>query len=253
MVEKVIEAFNKYTSNYDKKVMEINLKYNHSFSVMELMGELAFRLDLDKEKIELARVIGLLHDIGRFEQFKKYNSFSDKNVDHADVGADYLFKDGHIRDFIDDDKYDSIIECAIRNHNKLEISNDLSSDELLFTKMIRDMDKVDIYKQDAINYSFQFNASEVTSEVLMDLKEEKNVDIKKRKTKSDATLVVLSFIFDMNFNESYDILVETDNFDLFLSTIEVSEDSENLFKKVKEICFDKINRGMGDEDVRSKI
>ena len=246
MVEKVIEEFDKYTANYDRKVMEINLKYNHSLSVMNLMGELAFRLGLDKEKIELARVIGLLHDIGRFEQFKKFNSFSDKNIDHADVGADYLFKEGHIRDFLETDKYDSIIESAIRNHNKLVISNNLSGDELLFTKMIRDMDKVDIYKQDSINLTFEFNASEVTPEVLMDIKKEKNIDIKKKKTKSDATLVVLSFIFDINFNESYDILVETDNFDLFLSTIEISEDSENLFKKVKEICFDKINRGIGD-------
>lgn len=246
MVEKVIEAFNKYTSNYDKKISEISMKYNHSFAVMDLMGELAFRLNLDKEKIEIARVIGLLHDIGRFEQFREFNSFNDKNIDHAEIGADYLFKDGHIRDFIDTNKYDKIIECAIRNHNKREISSDLSGDELLFTKMIRDMDKIDIYKQDAINGSFQFNASEVTPEVLVDLKEEKNIDIKKRKTKTDATLIVLSFIFDINFNESFDILVETDNFDLFLSTVEVSEDSENLFRKVKEICFDKINRGIGE-------
>ena len=246
MVEKVIEEFNKYTDNYDKKIKEVNLKYNHSFSVMRLMGELAFRLGFDKEKLELARIIGLLHDIGRFEQFKKFNSFSDKNIDHAEAGADYLFKEGHIRDFIETDKYDSIIECAIRNHNKFVIDDNLKDEELLFSKMIRDMDKIDIYKQDAINLAFEFNASEVTPEVLMDIKEEKNVNLKNRKTKSDATLVVLSFIFDFNFNESYDILVETDNFDLFLSTIEVSEDSENLFRKVKEICFDKINRGMGD-------
>ena len=246
MVEKVIEVFNKYTDNFDKKTMEINLKYNHSIAVMNLMGELAFRLNLDKEKIELARVIGLLHDIGRFEQFKEYNSFNDKNIDHAEYGADYLFKEGHIRDFIDNDKYDSIIECAIRNHNKFKISKEIKDEALLFTKMIRDMDKVDIYKQDAINLEFIFDAKEVTGDVLIDLKNEKNIEISKRKTKTDATLIVLSFIFDFNFNESFDILVSTDNFDLFLSTIEVSEDSENLFRKVKEICFDKINRGIGD-------
>ncbi len=246
MIEKVIDAFNKYTSNYDKKVNEINMKYNHSFSVMDLMGELAFRLNLDKEKIELSRVIGLLHDIGRFEQFKKYNSFSDKNIDHAEYGADYLFKEGHIRDFIDDDKYDNIIECAIRNHNKFSVSSDLNEEELLFTKMIRDMDKVDIYKQCGINGNMKFDANEVTIEVLEIIKNEQLVNKDVRKTKTDATLLELSMIFDINFNESFDILVETDNFDLFLSTIEVSEDSENLFRKIKEICFDKINRGIGE-------
>ena len=74
----------------------------------------------------------------------------------------------------------------------------------------------------------------------------KNIDIRKRKTNTDSTIIQLSFIFDINFNESYDILVETDNFDLYLSTIEVDPDIENLFRKVKEICFDKINRGIGE-------
>jgi len=101
---------------------------------------------LTKEQMELAKIIGLLHDIGRFEQFKKFGSFSDKNVDHADESCNYLFKDGHIRDFIEDDRYDSIIEKAIRYHNKFRVPK-LSDEELLFTKMIRDMDKVDIYKQ----------------------------------------------------------------------------------------------------------
>lgn len=246
MIEKVIDAFNEYTNNYDKKMKEINLKYGHSFAVMDLMGELAFRLNLDKEKIELARVIGLLHDIGRFEQFKKFNSFSDKNVDHAEAGADYLFKEGNIRNFIADDKYDEIIETSIRNHNKLYIPDGLDGDKLLFTKMIRDMDKVDIYKQHAINYTYVFDAKEVTNDVLLDFKNEQCIDIKKRKTKTDSVLIILALIYDINFNESFDILVETDNYDLFLSTIEVSDDSEKLFRKVKELAFDKINRGIGD-------
>ena len=246
MIEKVIEEFNKYTDNYDKKIMQINLKYNHSFAVMDLMGELAFRLGLDKEKIELARIIGLLHDIGRFEQFKKFKSFSDKNMDHAEAGANYLFQDGNIRNFLIDDKYDQIIEAAIRYHNNYIIPDGLTDDVLLFTKMIRDMDKIDIYKQHAINYSGVFDAKEVSEEVLMDIKNEKAIDIAKRKTKTDATLVMIGFIFDFNFNKSFDILVETDNFDLYLSMIDVKEDSENLFKKVKEIAFDKINRGIGE-------
>ena len=244
MLENAIKVFNNYVSSYDKKKKEINLKYNHSLAVMELMGELAYRLDLSKEEIKLAKLIGLLHDIGRFEQFKQHDSFSDKKLDHAEYGADYLFKENHIRDFINDDKYDSIIEKAIRNHNKFVIESGLNDKELLFSKMIRDMDKVDIYKQIASNYEMEFNADEVSQDVLTDFRDEKNIEIKKRKTNSDAVLIQLSFIYDINFNESYDILVNTDNFDLYLSMIEVREDSEKLFRKVKEIAFDKINRGV---------
>lgn len=246
MIEKVIEEFNKYTSNYDKNDINILVKYNHSFAVMDLITELAFRLNLDKEKMELARVIGLLHDIGRFEQLKEFKSFSDTNVDHADAGADYLFKEGHIRDFIEDSKYDTIIEKAIRYHNKYAIPGDLTSEEELFCKLIRDADKIDIFKQEAINYDMVFDAKEITPEVLEDIKNERLVDRNNVHTKSDDTIQSLSMVFDINYEETYDLLVETDNLDLFLSMTNVSEDSENLFKKVKEVLFDKVNRGIGD-------
>ena len=36
-------------------------------------------------------VIGLLHDIGRFEQEAQYHTFNDfKSMDHGDYGAEYL-------------------------------------------------------------------------------------------------------------------------------------------------------------------
>lgn len=243
MLEKVVEKFNEYTSNYDKSIKEISLKYHHSFAVSELMGELAFRLNLEKEQIEVARIIGLLHDIGRFEQFMKYRVFSDEFSDHAEESVTYLFDDGHIRDFVDDNKYDEIIKTAIKYHNKIMIPNDIEGDDLLFTKMIRDMDKVDIYKQVAINYEFTFNADEVTAEVLELFKNGEIMPNNKCKTTSDEIIKCLGFIFDINFEESFDILVTTDNFDLFLGTIEVANNSEKLWKKIREICFDKINQG----------
>lgn len=240
--EKCRQAFDEYTSNYDLKNEMISLKYQHSYAVADLMAELGFRLDLSKEEITLAKIIGLLHDIGRFEQWKKYESFNDNNVDHADESCNYLFKDGHIRDFISVDKYDQIIEKAIRNHNKLSIP-EMEEREILFSKMIRDMDKVDIYKQSAIHFNYTFNAEEVTPEVLEYFKKEKSIPKEIKKSKSDAIITMLCFIFDINFDESFDILVSTDNFDLFLSTIEVDQNSEKLWKKLRELCFDKINRG----------
>lgn len=244
MLEKAMEKFKEYTSNYDMSVMEINLKYNHSFAVSELMGELAYRLDLDKEKIEVARVIGLLHDIGRFEQFTKYKVISDEFSDHADESIIYLFDEGHIRDFISEDKYDEVIKTAVKYHNKFEIPSDLDGDALLFAKMIRDMDVVDIYKQLAVHYNYTFEADSVSEEILKCFKDEKLVPIGMVKSKTDRLISFLSYLFNINFDESFDILVSSDNFDLFLSTIDVASNSENLWKKIRELCFDKINRGV---------
>ena len=51
---------------------------------------------LDPEK---AYIVGLLHDIGRFEQVRIYNTFRDaESVNHAQFSADLLFRDGMIRD-----------------------------------------------------------------------------------------------------------------------------------------------------------
>lgn len=248
MLEKAIEKFNEYTSNYDMSIKEINFKYYHSFTVSQLMGELAYRLKLDKEKIEVARVIGLLHDIGRFEQFTKYKVLSDEFSDHADESVIYLFNEEHIRDYIKNSKYDNLIKTAIKYHNKFEIPEGLSEDELLFTKMIRDMDKVDIYKQLAIHYNYLFEADSVSEEVLKYFKEEKQMPISMIKTNSDDILFFLSFLFDINFEESFDILVSSDNFDLFLSTVDVASNSENLWRKIRELCFDKINRGVNSSE-----
>ena len=243
MFEKVSKIFDKYTSDYDMKDDKISLKYHHSYAVSKLMGELATNLGLNKEEIEIAKIIGLLHDIGRFEQWKKFKSFDDRNVDHADESCNYLFKDEHTREFLDNDKYDLVIENAIRYHNKLTIP-EMDDYSCMFTKMIRDMDKVDIYKQCAIHYEYTFNKDELSKEVIECFNKEESIPHKFRKSKSDSIIIMLAFIFDINFEESFDILVETDNFDLFLSVVEITPGSEEEWRKIREKCFDKINRGI---------
>lgn len=244
MFEDAKLEFEKWVNKYGNDEM-ILLKKEHSYAVASLMMELAFRLNFDKEHIALAGVIGLLHDIGRFEQFSKYHSFSDKNVDHAKYGCKYLFDDGNINNFIKTDKYNSIIKAAIYHHSGLTFPK-LSSDEELYTKMIRDMDKVDIYKQMAIHFPLVFDANEITERVLKDFSDGKIVDINFEKKKSDGIIAQLAFINDFNFDESFDILVESDNFDLYLSVVEVAENSEKLWHKLREICFDKINKGISN-------
>lgn len=250
MYEEAKLAFENYISNYDLNDDLIRLKYYHTYKVVDLMAEIAYRFNLDKEHLELAKIIGLLHDIGRFEQIKKFNIISDKvtNTDYANESCVYLFDNGHIRDFIKDNKYDSIILKAIINHNKLKIENGLSSEELMYAKMIRDMDKIDIFRVLATNYTDSFNASQVTEEVLKSFSLHESVDNNLVKTDTDKTITRLSFIFDINYNESLDILVSTDNFDLYLATVDVDPNSEKLWKKLREVCFDTINKGVNSNE-----
>lgn len=143
-LEQAKEEFIKYTEKYDLKNENIERKQLHSLRVMEISRQIAEGLELSQEEIELATLIGLLHDIARFEQYTKYNTFRDlESIDHGDLGAEILKNE--IRKYIENKEFDKIIIKAVKNHNKFKIEDGLTTKEELFSKIIRDADKIDIF------------------------------------------------------------------------------------------------------------
>ena len=146
-IEKAKKAFNEYVKKYDPNDPQIYLKIKHIETVVSVAKEVAESLNLDEENVKLAELIALLHDIGRFEQVKRYHTFMDKDsINHAEFGTN-LLKEGLIREFIEDEKYDEIIRKSIYSHNKYSIDEELSEKELMHAKIIRDADKLDIMYQ----------------------------------------------------------------------------------------------------------
>lgn len=123
--ERVKNTFAEYTSGYNATDPKIKLKIDHTYRVAELCELIARDLKLDEYETDVAWLTGMLHDVGRFEQIKRYNTFNDvQSVDHANFGADLLFKEGLIDTYVDgfhDDKYGIIVENAIRNHSAFRI------------------------------------------------------------------------------------------------------------------------------------
>ena len=158
----MLEEFKKYVSNYDLSNPKIKLKYNHSIRVMNLAKKYAKLLHFSKEDIELATVIGLLHDIGRFEQVRVYDSFVDRDtVDHANFSVKQLFQNGEIKLFCKKEEWYPIIEIAIKYHNKFELPDVKDERILKHTKLIKDVDKMDIMFLYAIPEEWHFNSSDV--------------------------------------------------------------------------------------------
>ncbi len=198
----MIEAFNKYVSNYDLNNTDIKLKYNHSFRVMNLMIKYAKLLGYSKEDVELAKIIGLLHDIGRFEQLKVYNTYVDKNsVDHADYSVVQLFDKGEIKLFTDREEWYPVIEFAIKNHNKLNIPPCDDEKSLKFAELIRDVDKLDIMYLLGVLGELNRKVNkelEITEEVLSYIYKHTCVDNNAVKNYNDRLVVQLAFVFDIN-------------------------------------------------------
>ena len=121
------KAFKEYVKKYNPEDEKIKIKIAHIERVAENSKRIAENLNLSQEDIELAELIGLLHDIGRFEQVRLYHTFVDKDsINHGEYGAKVLFEDGLIRKFIKDDKFDRIIKLAIVNHNRADIEEGLT-------------------------------------------------------------------------------------------------------------------------------
>ena len=232
--EKVLEQFKRFVQQFDGNDKQINLKISHSYHVADLAVKLGKRLELEKEEIMLAKVIGLLHDVGRFIQYQKAHSYCDlkTKIDHAAVGVDYLFKENHIEDFGIDKKYHQIIRIAILNHNKLKIENGLKEKELFFSKLIRDIDKIDIFRVNAVYFDFKYDST-LTKEVKKEFEEQELVNRSIIESKSDDIVSALSFIYDINFKESFELLNETDNLELYLGIIEVEKELESEFREIK--------------------
>ena len=87
-LENARKEFLEYTKQYDNQVPAIQRKIEHSLRTMDVMKDLAENLKLSEENVKLASLIGLLHDIGRFEQWKRFETYVDLvSIDHGDMGV----------------------------------------------------------------------------------------------------------------------------------------------------------------------
>lgn len=209
-------AFKEYIKNYDINDEKIQIKIAHIQRVARISKELATKLNLDEENVKLAELIGMLHDIGRFEQVKQYNTFIDKDsINHGQYGVKILFEDGLIRNFIEDNQYDKIIYQAIINHNKNEVPKRLSQEEELHSKIIRDADKTDIYYalitediQDT--YCTDSMSNDIIKDEIMREFKDNKINYQIIDTAAEAMVSHIAYVFDFNYKYGLEIVKQND-------------------------------------------
>lgn len=88
--EMVMLQFRRYVKRFDQNEDAVQLKYAHSLRVSALCEEIADSLGLSAADRDVAWLIGVLLDIGRFEQLRTYHTFVDyRSMDHAKYGVKY--------------------------------------------------------------------------------------------------------------------------------------------------------------------
>lgn len=241
-IENAKKVFDEYVSNYDPTVGRIKLKIEHIKRVAENIKNIALEQGLDSEQIKLAEIIGLLHDIGRFEQVRLYDTFSDKiSVNHGEYGVKVLFKDGLINKFKLSEKDKEIVKLAILNHNRDKIQEGLDDEQLLYAKMIRDADKLDIYYT-MCKYDFKdtfwypdFDCEEISDLIMNEFKNDKKVNYADIKNNADVIVIFYAYVYDLYFETTNNILKEKNYLEKFTEKVCENFKSKKIHTQVKEI------------------
>lgn len=245
-LEKASIAFKEYVKTYDMNNEKIALKVKHTFRTVEVAKKIAEDLKLNEEHILLAELIGLLHDIGRFEQLRIYDTFTDRDsIDHANFAVKILFEDRLIRNFIQDTKYDEIIYKAIKNHNKFKIEDGLSEEELLQARIIRDADKTDIFavfvedieQENDVLYNYEeVSKQELSPKIMKDFEEYKQSNRDNYTRPIDNYINIIAFIFDYNFLTGLKIIKENKYIERTMKPICICNETKEQMEKIMKIA-----------------
>lgn len=207
--------FDDYVAGFygNDEVVDVNLKLKekHSHRVCAEMSYLTGELDLTENQKRIADAIAIFHDIGRFEQFVKHRTYSDfKSENHCLLGVGVLRREKVLEQL--DRREKELVEKAIEHHGMIELPADLEEEELLFSKLIRDADKLDIFYV-VLGYSMQYRNNPekfklglefpdepgYSAEVIEGLLNGRRIDYSRLRTLNDMMLCQLGWVYDVNF------------------------------------------------------
>lgn len=225
---KLNKWFDTYTQSFyssdEEDQRNILLKVEHTRHVCGNIVEIAEVLSLSENQRRLSRTIALFHDIGRFPQYARYKTFRDAiSVSHGRLGAETLLRENVLGGLPQQEQ--QLIVQSVRFHGVFAIPAVLDSDAVFFLKLIRDADKIDIYRvfieyyespedQRASATAFGVpDTDEYSGPMLSSLLQKKVASYSDIKTENDFKIMKLSWVYDMNFNASIRLLLERNYLD----------------------------------------
>jgi hypothetical protein len=223
----------------------IKLKEQHSRRTCQEMLYLADQIKLTDNQKRIAEALAFFHDIGRFEQFARYRTYNDgRSVDHCLLGLEVLRKTKVLDGVVREER--EFIERAIEYHGRKELPADLDGQCLLFSKLIRDADKLDVfyvviqyYRQYRNNPSkflleLEFPDSPTYSpEVVEAILRGELIDYSMLRTLNDMKLLQLGWVYDINFTAALKRIKRRKFLETLLDFLPQTED----IRKVKEKVF----------------
>lgn len=226
------------------------MKRKHSYRVEAVGRELVRELGWSEEKARLGIAASLLHDVGRFSQFRDFGTLYDGgSVDHGDRGYEELLRI-FPKTLTDEDGYRALLE-AVRWHNKKSLPDGIDEKYLPFCKLVRDADKIDVFKlvqeyiddgrveellpRHAIDAPF-------TEAVLQEVEENGRSSYKNVKSLADFLLLQITWLLDINFSPSLRMIERNDAVEKIISQLPLDARSQlvldGLLEKIKKYSYE---------------
>jgi len=247
--------FNNYYKSFieltESQRLNFDIKKEHSFRVADIALLLSDKLEWTEEEKQIAYLVGLLHDLGRFRQLVEYDTFSDeKSVDHAENAVKILKGENLFEALNIGNK--ELVFAAILNHNKYKIQDGLTGQELLHAKLVRDADKMDIYRvlteyyQKRIgtaNHTLNWDLPKGTSvspAVAKEILAGKMVSKKNVASEMDIKIMQLSWVYDLNFRPTFEFLVKNRYLESVYNSLPKNDLVIEIYRKIKVYAENKI-------------
>lgn len=247
--EKYFKWFEDFTTTMlctpDRLKSNYELKIEHTYRVKDNIINLGKAVGLTPYKLHICELIGLFHDLGRFKQYTEFNSFSDSiSGSHGDLSVKVLEENNVLIDMDVDSQ--NMVKKAIAYHNYFHVPENEEKEIKQLSFLIRDADKLDAFfletlETESRSYTLDALSDErdYSSLVVSDLQNGRQVDFKNLKYKYDRKLGILGLIFDLKFDESFDLFLENNYLQRMFKQLPKDETMKELEQFMMEYIFSK--------------
>ena len=214
----------------------------HAEKVVENILILADSLELSESEKNTAEVVALFHDIGRFWILLQEQSERQK-YDHAQASVQYLITN-HTFNSLDESVKENLIE-VIQNHHLPETQKKDNSAVYFFMRLLRDADKLDLWrvttdnllnskKRSLLARELELNDKLVVTESFCQNILEGGIARKNEIiTFSDYLLYQMSWVFDLNFKKSFQLLNQRQYMRYYYDALPKNDLVFEIYRKIK--------------------
>jgi len=224
--------------------INVALKVEHTKRVCQEIRSLGKKLMLQNHELDLCDIIALFHDVGRFQQYARYKTFVDhRSENHAELGVKILKSEDVLSRLSETTK--SLIFRIIRYHNRKSLPHDETESCLFFARLLRDADKLDIWKivtdyyhrnDGKRNYAIELDlpdTPEISEAVYQEIMGNRIVTFDHVKTLNDFKLLQVSWLFDINFYPAFQAVQSRRYIEMIKDVLPKTENTLAIFNVIQ--------------------